>query len=48
MLFKYVYKNKKTGKLIHTNKRLDESKWELVRVIKDGMMKSNQVTKKNG
>ena len=40
---KYVYKNKKTGIRIQTDKPLNDKNLVLVSQVKNGMIKSNKV-----
>jgi hypothetical protein len=43
---KYTYKNKKTGKKIHSDIPLKDKDLVLVAQIKDGMMRSKEINKK--
>lgn len=43
---KYVYKNKKTGAKVYSEKPLNKPGLELVREFRDGKIKSNRVIKK--
>lgn len=45
---RYKYKNKKTGEIRYTDKKLSDDKWELLKDtwIRNGMMKSNEVAQK--
>jgi len=40
MRHKYIYKNKKTGRKIFTNQKMDSSSFELVSEVRNGLMKS--------
>lgn len=43
---KYIYRNKKTGKKVYSDKPLQDKDLVLVTQIRDGRMKSNEVTQK--
>lgn len=43
---KYTYKNKKTGQIIQSDERLNEKDFFLVKEIRNGMIKSNNVIQK--
>ena len=43
---KYVYRNKKTGAKVYSDKPLNDPSLELVREFRDGKIKSNKVIKK--
>jgi hypothetical protein len=45
-MHKYVYKNKKTGAKVYSDKPLCDPHLELVREFRDGKIKSNKVIKK--
>ncbi|MFA5050959.1 MAG: hypothetical protein WC499_02490 [Patescibacteria group bacterium] len=40
-MYKYTYKNKKTGKVIYANEPIKGDDLILISQIKDGMIKSN-------
>ena len=45
-MHKYVYKHKKTGAKVYSEKPLSDPNLELVREFRDGKIKSNKVIKK--
>jgi hypothetical protein len=40
---KYSYRNKKTGRLVHSDKLLHDSDLVLVRQVRDGQMKGHNI-----
>lgn len=45
-MYKYIYENKKTGKKLYTNHKLDKEGFKLMRQTKNGKIKSSGVIKK--
>lgn len=43
---KFIYKNKKTGKKIHSDKKLNSDELELIRVFGNTKMPDNKIIKK--
>jgi len=45
-MFKYIYKNKKTGKKIYSNIKQDNKELLLVRAISNVVLKNSKIVKK--
>jgi len=45
---KFVYKNKKTKKIVITGEKLDRRQWEFIGERRNSKMYSNEVNQKNG
>ncbi|MFA6158892.1 MAG: hypothetical protein WC763_04720 [Candidatus Paceibacterota bacterium] len=43
---KFIYKNKKTGQKVYSDKPLNDKDLVLVKQVRDGRMKGNEVTQK--
>jgi len=46
MISKYVYRHKKTGSKIYTNKKMDDPAFELVREVRGGPIDKNKIINK--
>jgi hypothetical protein len=45
-MVQYVYKNKKTGKIVKSFAKMDEKVWMLIWPAKNGMIKREKITEK--